>query len=151
VPYSTSAASPQRVEPGLGTVGNLCLLPLLRQLSFDGIQEEAEVVELVFDVREVHTELVLGDVALRVGPYVAILLRLLGCEALRQLGLTCAKFFGVAFAVVVVPEAFEDLAGVVEEAPHVGPHQVLKPRDVHVGVSCGSPLLKALVLPARQT
>ncbi len=27
----------QRVEPGLGTVGDLCLLPLLRQLPFDGI------------------------------------------------------------------------------------------------------------------
>ena len=30
-------ASPQRVEPGLGTDGDLCLLPLLRQLPFDGI------------------------------------------------------------------------------------------------------------------
>src|SRR5215211_1060997 len=27
----------QRVEPGLGTVSDLCLLPLLRQLSFDGV------------------------------------------------------------------------------------------------------------------
>jgi hypothetical protein len=26
----------ERVEPGFGTVGDLCLLPHLRQLSFDG-------------------------------------------------------------------------------------------------------------------
>jgi hypothetical protein len=30
-------APPERVEPGLGAVGDLCLLPPLRQLCFDGI------------------------------------------------------------------------------------------------------------------
>jgi len=56
-----------------------------------------------------------------------------GGEALRQLGLARLEFFCVAFAVVFVPEAFEHLAGVVEEALHVGPHQALQPRGIHVG------------------
>jgi hypothetical protein len=70
---------------------------------------------------------------LRLGPDVAVLLRSPGGEALRQLGLMRVEFFGVAFAVEFVPEAFKDLAGVIEEAPQVGPHQALQPRGVHVG------------------
>jgi hypothetical protein len=61
---------------------------------------------LVLEVREVHTELALGDVALRVGPDVAVLLRLPGGEALRQLGLTRVELFCVTFVAEFVPEAF---------------------------------------------
>jgi hypothetical protein len=62
---------------------------------------------LVLDVRHVHTEVIFGDVALRVGPDVAILLCLPGGEALRQLGLTRVKFFSVTFIAEFKPEAFE--------------------------------------------
>jgi hypothetical protein len=62
---------------------------------------------LVLEVRDVHNEFVFGDVALRVGPDVAVLLRLPGGEALRQLGLTRVKFFSVTFIAEFKPEAFE--------------------------------------------
>jgi len=86
---------------------------------------------LVLDVREVHTELVFGDVALRVGPDVAILLCLPGGEALRLLGLTRVKFFSVTFIAEFKPEAFENLSGVLEEAPHIGRCHSPEPPLVH--------------------
>ena len=77
---------------------------------------------MVLEVRHVHTELVFGDVTLRVGPDVAVLLRLPGGEALRKLGLTRVKFFSVTLIAEFIPDACNDLSGVIEEAPHVGPH-----------------------------
>ena len=81
---------------------------------------------MVLDVREAHTELVLGDVVLRVGSEVAVLLCLPGGEALRQLGLMRVEFFCDTFVAEFIPDAFKDLSGVIEEAPHVGPHQALR-------------------------
>ncbi len=63
---------------------------------------------MVLEVRYVHTEIVLGDVALRVGSDVAVLLRLPGGEALRKLGLTRVKFFSVTFIAKFILDACND-------------------------------------------
>jgi hypothetical protein len=35
------------------------------------------------------------------------------------------EFFCETFVAEYIPEAFKDLCGVIEEAPHLGPHQAL--------------------------
>jgi hypothetical protein len=48
-----------------------------------GLDQEAQVVDLVFEIEEVGLELLLGDVPLGVEAHVAVLLGLFRCQATR--------------------------------------------------------------------
>ena len=54
-----------------------------------------QIADLVFEVEQVGLQLVLGDVALRVEPDVAILLGLLCGEALGQVGVPSLQLYGL--------------------------------------------------------
>ncbi len=98
-------------------LGKLSLLALLGEVGLGGLRQEPQVIGLGPEVGQVDVQFRLRQVPLGVQVDVAVLLRLLGGEALRQFGLARVEFFGVAFAVVFVSEAFEALTGGVEDLP----------------------------------
>ena len=90
-----------------------------------GLDQEAQVVDLVFEVDEVGLELLLGDVFLGVEAHVAVLLGLFRCQALGQIGEPRLQLLGSSVvAGELLAHALQDLPRVLEERPHIAPNEV---------------------------